>query len=61
MESQIYEFAGYRLDPIERRVWHETAELELTPTEFNLLHVLVMWAAKRPGEPVELEVLIKEG
>jgi two-component system alkaline phosphatase synthesis response regulator PhoP len=45
VETQIVNIAGLEIDLVEHHVFHEGKELELTPTEFNLLAVL----AAQPG------------
>ncbi len=50
------EVGGVRLDPGGRRVWLDGAEVHLTPTEFDLLHVL----AASPGQVLTREKLLAE-
>ncbi len=45
-----------RLDPGARRVWIDGAEVHLTPTEFDLLHML----AAAPGQVLTREKLLAE-
>jgi DNA-binding response OmpR family regulator len=50
------EVGGVRLDPGSRRVWLGDDEVHLTPTEFDLLHLL----AATPGQVLTRERLLSE-
>jgi DNA-binding winged helix-turn-helix (wHTH) protein len=56
MESHVFFFGGCRLDPVQRKFWHDGKEVALTGTEFNVLLALVRHA----GEPLEHDALLKE-
>lgn len=52
----VYDVQGVRLDPAERRVWVEDAEVRLSRKEFDLLHALI----SRAGAVVPREQLMQE-
>jgi two-component system alkaline phosphatase synthesis response regulator PhoP len=49
-------FASMRIEPDARRVWKDEAPVDLTPIEFDLLHVL----ARHPGRVLSREQLIEQ-
>lgn len=51
-----HEAGGVRVDVAARRAWRDDVELELTPTEFDLLALLVV----RAGDAVTREEILRE-
>jgi two-component system alkaline phosphatase synthesis response regulator PhoP len=55
-EGDVLTFAHVRVDPTARRVWVEGEEVDLTATEFDLLHVL----AENHGRVLTREQLLQK-
>jgi two-component system alkaline phosphatase synthesis response regulator PhoP len=55
-EGDVLTFAHVRIDPTARRVWVEGEEVDLTATEFDLLHVL----AENHGRVLTREQLLQK-
>src|SRR3982751_813532 len=54
-EKQVYEFDGFRVDPVRRRLLKGGEQVSLTPKAFSILVVLL----ENRGEVVEKEELIR--
>src|SRR4051794_32189139 len=54
-EKQVYEFDGFRVDPVRRRLLKGGEQVSLTPKAFSILIVLL----ENRGEVVEKEELIR--
>src|SRR3954470_21442771 len=54
-EKQVYEFDGFRVDPVRRRLLKGGKQVSLTPKAFSILVVLL----ENRGEVVEKEELIR--
>jgi eukaryotic-like serine/threonine-protein kinase len=54
-ERSLYEFGGFRVDPVRRRLLRSQEQIPLTPKAFSILLVLL----ERRGEVVEKEELIQ--
>ena len=54
-EKVFYEFEGFRVDPVRRRIVRAGEPVPLTPKAFSILLVLL----ERRGEVVEKEELIQ--
>jgi DNA-binding winged helix-turn-helix (wHTH) protein/tetratricopeptide (TPR) repeat protein/TolB-like protein len=54
-EKQIYEFDGFRVDPVRRRLLKGGEQVSLTPKAFSILLILL----ENRGEVVEKEELIR--
>src|SRR4051794_27187077 len=55
-EKSLYEFDGFRVDPVRRRLLRGSEQISLTPKAFSILLVLL----ERRGEVVEKEDLIQK-
>jgi len=53
-EQTTYEFGGYRLDLVARRLIHGNEEIKLSPKEFRLLELFV----KRPGRALTRDEIL---
>jgi DNA-binding winged helix-turn-helix (wHTH) protein/tetratricopeptide (TPR) repeat protein/TolB-like protein len=54
-EKQVYEFDGFRVDPVRRRLYKGGEQVPLTPKAFSILLVLL----EKRGEVMEKEELIR--
>lgn len=54
-ERSLYEFGGFRVDPVRRRLLRSQEQVPLTPKAFSILMVLL----ERRGQVVEKEELIQ--
>ena len=54
-EKLLYEFEGYRVDPVRRRIVRAGEPVPLTPKAFSILLALL----ERRGEVMEKEELIQ--
>jgi DNA-binding winged helix-turn-helix (wHTH) protein/TolB-like protein/Tfp pilus assembly protein PilF len=54
-ERSLYEFGGFRVDPVRRRLLRSQEQIPLTPKAFSILLVLL----ERRGQVVEKEELIQ--
>jgi two-component system response regulator MprA len=55
-KAQTATYADLRLDPITREVWRGERKLELTPTEFDLVHFLM----RHPRQVLRREQILQE-
>jgi DNA-binding winged helix-turn-helix (wHTH) protein/tetratricopeptide (TPR) repeat protein/TolB-like protein len=54
-EKTLYEFGGYRVDPVRRRLMRGSEQVPLTPKAFSILLILL----EKRGDVVEKEELIQ--
>jgi len=54
--EQPLAYSGLRLDPQSREAWREKRKLELTPTEFDLIHFLL----RHPRQVLRREQILQE-